>query len=153
MTYTNMHLIKFEITTPERTVSRDLARQVTLPTASGEITVLPGHIPLVAPVAAGEIRVIAEDGHEILMSVAGGFATVSGDRVIVLSDTAERAEELDLKAAEEAYARAEAAAREKAGDVERFADATAHLARELARLKVARKRRPGRRLDVASRKE
>ncbi len=135
-----MQLLDFEITTPERTVFRAKIRQVSIPTLEGEITVLPGHVPLVAPVQAGELRAIDEGGEEISMAVSGGFVTVHPDGgVAVLADTAERAEELDLKAIEEAHARAEALMKEKITDEERFADATAHLARELARLKVARK--------------
>jgi F-type H+-transporting ATPase subunit epsilon len=136
-----MNLIDFEITTPERAVFREKIRQVSIPTLEGEITVLPDHVPLVAPVLAGELRLLDEKGGEILMAVSGGFVTIHPDgHVVVLADTAERAEELDLAAIEEAKKRAEKVLSEKL-DEERFADATAHLARELARLKVARKRR------------
>ncbi len=137
-----MNLLEFEITTPERAVLKRKVRQVSIPTSGGEITVLPGHVPLVAPVEAGEIRAVDESGEEILMAVSGGFATVhAGDRVVVLADTAERAEELEIAAIEEAKRRAEEILKEKTVDEERFADAAAHLARELARLKVARKHR------------
>lgn len=137
-----MNLLDFEITTPERAVLKRKVRQVSIPTASGEITVLPGHVPLVAPVEAGEIRAVDENGEEVLMSVSGGFVTVhADDRVVVLADTAERAEELEIAAIEEAKRRAEEILKEKIVDEERFADAAAHLARELARLKVARKHR------------
>jgi F-type H+-transporting ATPase subunit epsilon len=131
--------MNFELTTPERVVYQAKARQVTLPTSEGEITVLPGHVPLVAPVEAGELRVVAEDGSDILMAVSGGFVTVKPDGIVVLADTAERGEELELAAIEEAKRKAEALLKEKITDAERFADTTAHLARELARLKVARK--------------
>ena len=135
----------FEITTPERPVFKAKVRQATLPTATGEITVLPDHVPLIAPVAAGELRVVGEDGKEALMAVAGGFVTVHpGNRVIVLADAAERAEELDLAAIEEAYRRAEALMKGKIDDKERFADLEAHLARTGAQLKVARKHRHAR---------
>ena len=135
-----MQLIDFEITTPERAVFSRKIRQVTLPTLEGEITVLPGHVPLVAPVQAGELRIVDEKGEEVLMAVSGGFLTIHpDDRIVVLADTAERAEELDLAAIEEAKKKAEAMLAEKITDEGRFADATAHLARELARLKVARK--------------
>ncbi len=137
-----MKLLDFELTTPERIVFRIKARQVSVPTSEGEITVLPDHLPVVAPVQAGEMRVIGEDGAETLVAVSGGFVTVHpGSRLEILADTAERAEELDVQAIEAAHARAEAAMKEKIDDEERQAEATAGLARELARLKVVRKHR------------
>lgn len=138
-----MKLIDFELTTPERVAYKAKARQVTIPTTEGEITVLPDHLPLVAPIQAGELRVVGEDGSETWLAVSGGFVTVHpGNRLAILADTAERAEELDLKAIEAAHARAEAALKEKVDDAERYAEAAAGLARELARLKVVRKHRP-----------
>lgn len=137
-----MKLLDFELTTPERTVLRTKVRQVTVPTSEGEITVMPDHAAIVAPVLAGEMRVLGEDGKETLMAVSGGFVTVHpGNRLEILADTAERAEELDLKAIEAAHARAEEALKEKHDDEDRQAEATAGLAREMARLKVVRKHR------------
>lgn len=137
-----MKLLDFELTTPERVAVRAKIRQVSIPTASGEITVLPDHLPLVAPIQAGELRVVDEKGEEMLLAVSGGFVTVHpGNRLAILADTAERAEELDFKVIEEAVKRAEQVLAEKHDDAERFADATAHLARELARWKVVRKHR------------
>lgn len=137
-----MRLLDFELTTPERIAVQAKVRQVSVPTTEGEITVLPGHVPLVAPVAAGELRLLGEDGKEVLLAVSGGFVTVHPDgRLEVLADSAERAEELDLKAIEDAKARAEALLQEKIDDQERYAEAAAGLARELARLKVVRKHR------------
>jgi F-type H+-transporting ATPase subunit epsilon len=137
-----MKLLDFELTTPERTVLKMKVRQVSVPTSEGEITVLPDHLAIVAPVQAGELRAVGEDGAETLIAVSGGFVTVHpGSRLEILADTAERAEELDLQAIEAAKARAEEALKEKIDDEERQAEATAVLARELARLKVVRKHR------------
>lgn len=137
-----MKLLDFELTTPERVVVRAKVRQVSIPTTEGEITVLPDHLPLVAPIQSGELRVVEENGEEMLLAVSGGFVTVHpGNRLAILADTAERAEELDFKVIEEAVQRAEQVLKEKIDDSERFADATAHLARELARWKVVRKHR------------
>jgi len=137
-----MKLLDFELTTPERVAVRAKIRQVSIPTTSGEITVLPDHLPLVAPIQSGELRVVDENGEEMLLAVSGGFVTVHpGNRLAILADTAERAEELDFKIIEEAVHRAEQVLKEKIDDSERFADATAHLARELARWKVVRKHR------------
>lgn len=137
-----MKLLDFELTTPERTVVREKVRQVSIPTTEGEITVLPDHVPLVAPIQAGELLVVHEDGKETSLAVSGGFVTIHpGNRLAILADSAERAEELDLKAIEEAKARAEELLKEKFDDEERYADAAAGLARELARLRVVRKHR------------
>lgn len=134
--------LQFEITTPERQVFKETVRQVSVPTETGEITVLPHHIPLIAPIPAGELRAVKESGEEVLMAVSGGFVTVQADgRVVILADTAERAEELDLEAIEEAKKRAEEVMQQKHDDVERYADAAAAMARELARWKVATKHR------------
>jgi F-type H+-transporting ATPase subunit epsilon len=137
-----MKLLDFELTTPERVAVRAKIRQVSIPTTEGEITVLPDHLPLVAPIRAGELRLVDEKGVETILAVSGGFVTVHPDnRLAILADTAERAEELDFKVIEEAVQRAEQVLKEKIDDEERYADATAHLARELARWKVVRKHR------------
>ncbi len=137
-----MKLLDFELTTPERTVVQEKIRQVSIPTTEGEITVLPDHVPLVAPIRAGELLVVHEDGKETSLAVSGGFVTVHpGNRLAILADSAERADELDLKAIEAAKHRAEELLKEKIDDEERLVDATAGLARELARLHVVRKHR------------
>ncbi|MEK7516840.1 MAG: F0F1 ATP synthase subunit epsilon [Patescibacteria group bacterium] len=136
--------INFEITTPERVVYRDKIDQVTLPTKEGEITVLPNHIPLVGVLIPGALTV-RKGGEETYMAVSGGFIEVQpGNRVVVLADTADRAEELDVEAIAAAQERARKLVEEKrnASEVD-FAEASAGLARELARLKVARKHRSG----------
>src|SRR5690349_6358830 len=98
-----MILLDFELKTPERVAVRAKIRQVSIPTTEGEITVLPDHLPLVAPIRAGELRHVDENGVETIMAVSGGFVTVHPDnRLAILADTAERAEELDLKLTEEA---------------------------------------------------
>jgi F-type H+-transporting ATPase subunit epsilon len=137
-----MKLLDFELTTPERVAVRAKIRQVSIPTTEGEITVLPDHLPLVAPIQAGELRLVEENGDEMLLAVSGGFVTVHpGNRIAILADTAERADELDFQVIEEAMRRAERVLQEKRDDEERYADAAAGLARELARLKVVRKHR------------
>lgn len=135
-----MKLIKFQIVTPERIVLEDDVRQVTVPTQMGEITVLPGHIPLVAALSAGEIRA-KKNGEEILMAVSGGFLEVSKNKVVILADTAERAEEIDVKRAEEARQRALKLKEEKRFDRVEFTVLQAKIEKELARLKVARRHR------------
>ncbi len=133
-------LIKFEIVTPERVVLKDKIMQITVPTKSGEITVLPGHIPLVAPLMAGVIETKKKDGSVEVMSVSGGFIEVLRDKVVVLADTAERAAEIDLGRAEEAIKRAqEAKEKIREFDKVRFANINASLAKELARTKAVKR--------------
>ncbi|MCX6766576.1 MAG: F0F1 ATP synthase subunit epsilon [Candidatus Moranbacteria bacterium] len=131
--------IKFKIVTPERTVFEDQIDQVTLPTQEGEITVLPEHIPLIAVLAPGELTV-KQDGKEIAMAVSGGMIEVRKNELTILADTAERAEEIDIKRAEEARARAEKLKDEKIRmDETEYAAVAALMERNLARIKVAKK--------------
>ncbi len=131
--------LQFEIITPERVVYKDEIDQVTLPTVEGEITILPNHIPLVAVLRPGEI-VAKKGAEEIAMSCSGGFIEVTPKKVVVLADTAEKAEELVEVEIEKARKRAEKILKEKHIDTERYVEAAAALERELARLKVLRKR-------------
>ena len=135
-----MDKINFKIATPEKVVFKEMVDQITLPTMQGEITVLPNHIPLIAILKPGEIRVV-RDKQETSMAVSGGFIEVLADKVVVLADTAERAEELDIAKAEAAKKRAEDALKEKRYDAKEFATISAMLEKELARLHVAKKHR------------
>ncbi len=134
--------IQFELTTPERIVLKTEVESVSLPTQQGEITVLPGHVPLVSNLMPGMIT-IRNGRDEQYLAVSGGFIEVQPrGRVIVLADTAERAEELDMKRIEEAREAARRAiANRRAADDVSSAAAVAALERELARLKVAKKHR------------
>ena len=133
---------KFKIVTPERVVFEDTVDAVVLPTVEGEITVLPHHIPLVSLLKAGEIR-IKKGSEEIPLAVSSGVIEVDGEKVVVLADTAERADELEEAKIEEAREAAQKLMSEKRNDAEGFAEATALLERELARLKVVKRRRRG----------
>ncbi|NCF75053.1 MAG: F0F1 ATP synthase subunit epsilon [Xanthomonadaceae bacterium] len=132
--------MKFEIVTPEKTVFKKDINQITIPTKDGEITVLPNHIPLISVLVPGEI-IIKKDGESFSIAVSGGFVEVSIDKVVILADTAERAEEIDEKRAEEAKKRAEKIKTEKTVDSREFASLSAKIKKELARIKVARKRK------------
>lgn len=126
--------IKFEIVTPERIVLKQEILSVSVPTTSGEITILPDHIPLISILKPGIIELKKIDGTEDIMSVSGGFIEVLKDKIVILADTAERAEELD----EERIAMAQKKAEElktsaKAIDDIDFAAVSAQLEKELAR--------------------
>lgn len=131
--------IKFKIVTPEKTVYEEEIDQVTLPTADGEITVLPNHIPLISILVPGELDVKV-DGEEIVMAVSGGMIEMRSNELTILADTAERAGEIDLKRAEEAKERAEKLKEERMqADEAQYATAAAILEKNLARIRVARK--------------
>jgi len=131
------HNIKFEIVTPERVVLREEILQITVPTTSGEITILPDHIPLVSVLKPGVIEVKKTDGKIEVMSVSGGFIEVLHDKIVILADTAERAEEIDEARVEEARLRAEELKKttKNADDVQ-FANIAAQLEKELARMRA-----------------
>jgi F-type H+-transporting ATPase subunit epsilon len=102
------------------------------------------HIPLVSTLQPGAI-IIRFKNEEHFFAVSKGVIEVEHDRVRILSDIADRAESLEESAIEQAKDRAEKALLEKdRADSEGFAEATAILDREIARLKSVRRRRPGR---------
>ena len=134
------NIIKFEIVTPEKIVLKEQILQVTVPTRNGEITVLPNHIPLVASLQPGVIEIKKEDGTPVVISVSGGFIEVLKDKIVLLADTAERAEEIEVDRAEEARKRAEEAKKEVVNkDAIRFADLSARMEKELARTKAVKR--------------
>ena len=132
--------ITFEIITPEREVLKTEISQLTVPTAEGQITILPHHIPLVATLLPGEI-IAKQNGKEVLMAISGGFLEVLKNKVVILADTAERAEEIDEKRAEEARKRAQELKDKKRFDRVEFTALQAKIEKELARLRVARRHR------------
>jgi len=106
--------IKLEIVTPENTVYSETVDSVVLPTTSGEVGILPGHIPLITKLMAGELAV-TKDGALDLLAVDVGFAEVIGDTVSVLTEAAVDIEDIDLASVEEAQRRAEQALKEAEG--------------------------------------
>lgn len=134
--------MKFKIVTPEKVVYEDEITQVSLPTTIGEITVLPHHVPLVSVLLAGELRIVDKEG-EHLLAVAGGFVEVrSNNEVIVLTDNAERAAEIDIVRAEAARQRAEEQMQtaKNREDID-YAKLQAVLDREFNRVRIGKKYR------------
>lgn len=125
---------RFEIASPERVVMKEEVRQVTAPTAMGEITILPGHVPVVGLLKPGVIEAMTVDGRREVMAVSGGLIEVMAGKVVVLADTAEKAAELDEARIEEAKKRAEALkeAAQHEDDVD-FARLSAMIEKEVAR--------------------
>jgi F-type H+-transporting ATPase subunit epsilon len=136
-----MAKLQFDVITGERVVYQDSeVDMVVAPGVEGELGLLPMHAPLVTMLQPGELRV-KKGNNEVALAVSGGFLEIAGDRVLVLADSAERSEEIDVSRAEEARRRAQErlASRQEEIDV---AAAEAALRRALVRLRVAR-RRPG----------
>ena len=127
--------LHLQIVTPYRLLVREDFDQVQIPGKNGELGILPGHAPLITELQIGEISYRAGAITQYL-AVAWGFAEVLPDKVTILADAAERAEDIDVKRAQEAKARAEEALRQAAADL--YYDATLYaLRRAEVRLAVA----------------
>ena len=133
-----MSTFKLQIATLERIVFDEEVTSATFPGEAGEFGVLPHHAPLITPLTLGEITAKKND-QLFYMAISGGMAEVQPDRVLILADQAERAEEIDEEVAKEARDRAEKLMQEQKGNMEVFAAAEAELQRALLRIKIARK--------------
>lgn len=129
--------LKLEIVTPERRVFDETVDSVTVPTATGEVGILPNHAPLISSLKSG-ILSYSNKGASEKMVVSGGFVEVSTNKVSVLTDVAEKADEIDVEAA-----KAERDAAQKvlsgsfSGTEEEFETENARLERAQARLSLA----------------
>ena len=140
-----MAKIRLDIVTAERLVYSDEVDEVIAPGVEGQLGILPHHTPLMTMLQPGEL-IAKKDSEEFSLAISGGFLEVRPDRVIVLADSAERADDIDIARAEEAKRRAEQRLAEKYVPEVDSAKAEASLRRSLIRLKIAarrRKRRPG----------
>jgi F-type H+-transporting ATPase subunit epsilon len=133
--------MKLKIVTPERVLLEQDIDSVTVPTQTGEITILKNHIPLVSNLKPGELK-FATGNDEQYFAVSGGFVEVRDTgEVIVLADTAEFGHEIDPDRAEKARQTAQQMMQENYHDEQASADAVALLEKNLARLRVSRKHR------------
>ncbi len=131
--------IHLEIVTAERVVLSDEVDQVNAPTKDGRVGILPRHAPLLTVLDVGELDII-KAGVTTPFAVSGGFMEVLPNRVTILADTAERADEIDEARAEEARRRAEERIAQRQSDVD-LARAEAELRKALIRLKIAQLRK------------
>ena len=130
--------LKLEIVTQERRVySADDVEMVIAPGAEGEMGVLPHHAPLMTALEEGVMRVKHTTGGEELVAIHGGFMEVLPDKVTVLADAAERADEIDMARAEESRRRAEETMKQHRDNKLDYERADAALRRSLIRLKIA----------------
>ena len=144
-TRTTMHI---EVVTAERELYSGEADMVIAPGSEGELGILPRHAALLTTLKAGEL-LIRLSGAEEPVFVSGGFLEVSDNRVTVLAETAEYAEEIDQARAEAARRRAQELLAQAQSDVER-AEMVGALERAVARIHVAEiaRRRGGRRIQM-----
>ena len=131
--------IRLEIITAERVVYSEDVDIVVAPGIDGELGILPHHAALMTMLQPGELRV-RRDNQEESMFVSGGFLEVRGDKVVVLADVAERADEIDVARAEAAKHRAEERISQYPAHVD-HARAEAALLRSMMRLRVVEKSR------------
>jgi F-type H+-transporting ATPase subunit epsilon len=134
-----MATTRLEIVTAEGVVFSDDVDVVVAPGVEGQLGILPHHAPLMTMLQPGEL-LVKRGGEEFFLAISGGFLEVRPDRVIVLADAAERAEEVDIARAEAAKRRAEELLKSHPPEVD-AARAEAALLRSLARLKVVERRR------------
>ena len=133
-----MSSVRLDIVTAERMVYSEDVDAVIAPGVEGQLGILPHHAPLMTMLQPGELRV-RKGGEEVSLAISGGFLEVRPDRVVVLADAAERAEEIDISRAEEAKRRAEQRlARKGASGLDETRSEVA-LHRAMARLAVAEK--------------
>ena len=130
--------IRLDIVTPDHLVAHDAVTAVMIPGKNGYLGILPGHAPLLTELAPGELE-YTSGGAKHSLVVNWGFAEVLGDRVIVLAQSCERAEEIDVERAEKAKTRAEERLKrfdDPQVDMERARES---LRRAMARLETAHK--------------
>jgi len=127
--------IQLVIVTPERQILRETVSEVTMPGANGYLGILPGHAPLITELGVGELTYRTTGGEAGLLAVIHGFAEVLPDRVSVLAETAEFAEDIDLQRAQEALKRAQERI-SKGGENLDWDRATLALQRALTRIQV-----------------
>ena len=124
--------LNVDLVSPERVAFSGEAKMVVVRVANGDIAFQPGHVPFVGTLQTHPVRIIMEDGSEVVAAVHQGFVEVSGDDVTILSDICELAEDIDVARATLARDRARAALDADGGDD----DASAALRRAEVRIEV-----------------
>src|SRR5580704_1074294 len=109
--------LHLQIITPDKLLVREDADQVQIPGKNGYLGILPGHAPLITELMIGEIS-YTHGGQTQFYAVAWGFAEVLPDKVTILADVAERAQDINVQRAQEAKAKAEAELRQAAPDLD-----------------------------------
>ena len=137
-----MATLRLEIITAERVVFDGDVDVVVAPGSEGELAILPQHAALMTLLQPGELR-YRRSGDDRYLAVSGGFMEVTGERVTVLADTAERVEEIDEARAQEAMERARERVGKRGSDID-LEHAVQAMRRSQVRFQLVRRRRRGR---------
>ncbi len=128
------------IVSAEQEIYSGTVTQVFAPAEMGEVGVMPRHAPMLSTLKPGVVRVILQDGEEETFYVSGGILEIQPHVITILSDTALRADDIDEAAALEAKARAEAAMKDKASDMD-YVKAKTVLIEAVAQIEALKKLR------------
>lgn len=131
-----MKTLTVSVVTPDGPVLEDSYEMVSCKAESGELGILPGHIPLVAPLSINVVR-LKRDNHVDKLAVNGGFMEVRPDKVTILAQSAEKPSDIDIDRAERAKERAERRLQSKQDDIDTLRAELA-LKRAINRLRVIR---------------
>ena len=126
------------IVSAENEIYSGTVTQVFAPAQMGEVGIMPRHAPMLSTLKPGVVRVISQEGEEQTFFVSGGILEIQPHVVTILSDTALRASDIDESAALEAKARAEAAMKDKASDMD-YAKAKTELIEAVAQIEALKK--------------
>jgi F-type H+-transporting ATPase subunit epsilon len=134
-----MAVLTLDIVTQEKRLLTAPVKSVTVDTVEGEITILPGHVPLLTRLSEGLLRFTDEKGTEDVVAIFGGFLEVGDDgKLTILADSAIRASDIDEAKVKAAQAAAQEALKDKSRQVE-FAEAEASLRKAYVELKALNK--------------
>ncbi len=129
---------QLDIVSPSRTVYSGTVQSFSAPGVVGNFQVLFNHAPLLSSIGIGEIKVIEADGKKLLFATGGGFVEVKSNKVILLAESAERSDEIDVVRAEKAKMRAQERLAMKSAEID-LDRARVALLRSLNRLKTSPK--------------
>lgn len=132
-----MKTIKVSVVTPDGPVYESDVEMVSTKAKSGELGILPGHIPLVAPLEIGAVRLKLAGGKQEQIAVSGGFLEVRPEQVTVLAQAAEKSSDIDVERAQRAKERAEQRLQQAQQEHVDFKRAELALRRAVNRLNVA----------------
>lgn len=139
-----MPLLTVDVVTAEERLYQGTAKFVVVPGTEGELGILPGHEPLLTRLRPGTVRLTLENDDEVILFVAGGFAHVLPQGVILLADTAVRARDLDEAKAQQARKAAEELLQNSRSKID-YARAQVELAEAVAQLAAIERMRRRRR--------
>jgi len=130
---------QLEVITPSKAAYNGEVKSVTVPGTLGNFQILSNHAPIISSLEIGEVKVVDEKGNTLDFSISGGTVEVSHNKIIILAETFENVNEIDIRRAEEAKKRAEERLEKR--KTEKIDDLRAELAlkRAINRLKTKNK--------------